>query len=73
MVVAVADPTGQILVGMKAIAGHSQLSEGTLLVLIRDHRFPAEKTRGTRGTWISSTEAINRWALEFCTKGETDP
>lgn len=54
-----------ILVGMKRIVEYTELSEETVIYLIRDAAFPAKKTKGPSGTWISNSEAIDEWSRAF--------
>ena len=53
------------LTGMKAICAHVQLSEATVLTLVRDCAFPARKTKDCAGIWISNAEAIDDWSREY--------
>lgn len=54
-----------ILVGMKTIADYTALSEDVIIYLINEASFPAKKTRGPTGTWISNTDSIDEWSRLF--------
>ncbi len=59
----------QILTGLKEICNYTAMSETLVLKLIRTARFPARKTEEQGGTWISSTEAIDKWAYAYANSG----
>lgn len=59
------DDTGQMLTGMRQICSHTGLSEATILDLIMSSEFPARKTKGGDGIWISNRASIDRWSEEF--------
>ncbi len=59
----------QILTGLKEICDYTGMSETLVLKLIRGARFPARKTEEQSGTWISSTEAIDKWAYAYANSG----
>ncbi len=46
------------LSGMKEITDHCKRSESTILKLIREEKFPAEKVGGI---WESDTDLIDDW------------
>lgn len=54
-----------ILVGMNEITAYSKLSEPIISYLIENAGFPAKKTKGDRGTWISNGELIDTWSKLF--------
>lgn len=54
-----------ILVGMNEITAYSRLSEPLVLYLIKAADFPAKKTRGEKGTWISNGLLIDEWSRLF--------
>lgn len=54
-----------ILVGMKRIVEYTELSEDTVIYLIKEASFPAKKTRGPSGTWISNSDSIDEWSRLF--------
>ncbi len=49
------------LTGMKQITGYYDYSEATILSLIRNRDFPAQKISGQ---WESDTELIDQWRRE---------
>lgn len=51
-----------ILVGMTQIVKYTSFSEETILYLIREAAFPAKKTKGPGGTWVSNTDSIDEWS-----------
>lgn len=55
----------QILTGMSAICEYTGLDERQILFLIRECSFPARKTRGDSGVWISNTQNIDEWSRRF--------
>jgi hypothetical protein len=60
----------QILCGLNEISTFTGLGENLLRQLIRTAKFPARKTDlDGGGIWISSAEAIDRWALSFANSG----
>lgn len=54
-----------IITGMKEIIDYSGLSESVIVYLIQEASFPAKKTKGDAGTWISNTDAIDEWSRLF--------
>ena len=61
---------GRPLKGMKEICQYSRLSEATIISLIKTANFPAKKTSGVVGIWISNTASIDRWTVVFCESKE---
>lgn len=54
--------------GMKAICAHEEKSESTILKLILNEGFPAEKIGGT---WVSDTDLIEDWKKDRIKTGTT--
>ena len=54
-----------IITGMKEISDYSGLSESVIVYLIQEASFPAKKTKGDTGTWISNADAIDEWSRLF--------
>ncbi len=57
----------KILTGTKEIAGYTGMSEGLILKLIRTAAFPARKTAGANGIWVSNMDSIDEWSHKFST------
>ncbi len=55
----------KILTSIKEIANYTSLSEGLILKLIRTAGFPARKTAGASGIWISNKDGIDEWSHRF--------
>lgn len=56
---------GKSLSGMKAICEYFDRSAPTILKLIREEGFPAQKIRGE---WESDTELVDKWRLGKITR-----
>ncbi len=63
---------GRPLKGMKEICQYVGFSEATVLTLIQGAKFPAKKTKGAAGTWVSNTASIDRWTVGFCEEERTN-
>ncbi len=59
----------KILIGIKEITGYTSMSEGLILKLVRTGGFPAQKTAGNRGVWVSNKDSIDDWGQRFATSG----
>ncbi len=55
----------KILSSIKEIANYTAMSEGLILKLIRTAGFPARKTAGGNGIWISNKDGIDEWSHRF--------
>ncbi len=49
------------LKGMRDICQYVGFSESTVLGWIRSAAFPAKKTAGAGGIWVSSTNQVDQW------------
>ena len=56
---------GCTLTGMKAISEYTGMGEDAVAFLIRNCGFPAKKTQGEKGFWISNKLAIDKWSFAF--------
>jgi lipoate-protein ligase B len=65
MVVGSPTYTGCTLTGMKAISDYVDMKEEAIIFLIRNCGFPAKKTQGDKGVWISNKLAIDKWSFAF--------
>lgn len=61
----VSEESSNMLTGMRMICAYTRLSEATILDLIVNADFPARKTKGADGIWISNTSSIDRWSQQF--------
>lgn len=61
----VSEESSNMLTGMRMISAYTRLSEATILDLIANADFPARKTKGADGIWISNASSIDRWSQQF--------
>ena len=61
----VSEESSNMLTGMRMICAYTRLSEATILDLIVNADFPARKTKGADGIWISNASSIDRWSQQF--------
>ena len=59
----------KILTGLEEICTYTGFSKNLVMELIRSAKFPARKTAGEKGVWISNIESIDKWSFSYANSG----